>query len=200
METEKQTKKLEETKKKIDAKPLPVDKEKAKEIEEKMKQGKEEPVQEAKAEIQKEKKKEKQIIKKEEAVAMGAGLPISKKHSMYICSFIKNKTIDLSIRELGKVSKLKQAIPFKGEVPHRKGNLERGRYPVKASKYFINLLKGLKGNAITNGLDIDSTKIYIASASWAKRPMRSGGRQGKRTNIILKAKEFPNKQNKEAKK
>jgi len=200
MTNEKPTTEKKEEKKKIETKPLPVDKEKTKEIEAQMKKEKtlEEKVDEKKTEEkpveEKPKKKdEPKIKKKDEAVAHGAGLPISKKHSMYICSFIKNKKIDNAIADLQKVIKLKKAVPFKGEIPHRKGNIERGRYPVKAAGYFINLLKSLKGNVITNQMEIEETKIYIASASWANRPMRRGGRLAKRTNIVLKAKEFPEK-------
>ncbi|MBU0761162.1 MAG: hypothetical protein KJ600_04425 [Nanoarchaeota archaeon] len=191
----------EEKKKKIEAKPLPVDKEKTKEIEEKMRQEKKETAEEKledkveeKSEKKEEKKKEIPKVKKEEAIARGAGLPISKKHSVYLCRFIKNKKIDQAISDVEKVSKFKQAVPFRGETPHRKGSMERGRYPIKASGYFINLLKALKGNAITNGLELETTRISIASASWARRQMRRGGTLSKRTNIILKAKEFPKKQ------
>lgn len=200
-------------KEKILAKPLPVDKEKTKEIEEQMQKEKQESqtnveektvdkVEEKPQEKKEEKPKIKvELKKKEEAVAYGASLPISKKHSMFIGSFIKGKKIDDAIADLEKVIKLKKAVPFKGEIPHRKGNIERGRYPVNAAKYFINLLKGLKGNAITNQMELEDTRIYLVSPSWAARPMRSGGRAAKRTNIIIKAKEFPLKtQNKEKKK
>jgi len=194
--TEENKKPTKEEKKKIVAKPLPVDKEKAREIESKMEEAKTaeaKPVEEKAPEKKEEKKETKkaEIKKKDEAVARGVSLPISKKHSMYIGSFIKNKKIDDAISELEKVIKLKRAIPFKGEIPHRKGNMERGRYPVNAAKYFINLLKGLKGNVITNQMELDNTRIYLVSPSWANRPMKRGGKLGKRTNIIIKAKEFP---------
>ncbi|MEK6800821.1 MAG: uL22 family ribosomal protein [Nanoarchaeota archaeon] len=141
-------------------------------------------------EVKKEKPKEIKVEKKTEAVSKGTSYPISKKHAMYICNFIKNQPIDKAISDLHKVIKLKQAVPFKGEIPHRKGISGPGRYPVKAAGYFINLLKALKGNSLVNGLDLDLLKVHYASASWAARPARAGGRAGKRTNIILKAKEF----------
>lgn len=137
------------------------------------------------------KKEEKKIPKKEEAVAIGRNMHISKKHGAYICAFIKNKKIDNAISDLEQVKKMKKIVPFKGEIPHKKGKgMMSGRYPVKAAGLFINVLKGLKGNVIVNGLDLDNTKIYFASSSWSARPMRSGRREGKRTNVILKAKEF----------
>ena len=137
------------------------------------------------------KKEEKQKPKKEEAVALGRNLHISKKHGVYICSFIKNKKIDEAINDLEQVIKFKKAVPFKGEIPHRKGKeMMSGRYPIKAAGLFIVVLKGLKGNVIVNGLDPDNTIIYYASASWGSRPMRSDRQRGKRTNIVLKGKEI----------
>lgn len=139
---------------------------------------------------EKKESKKKAAQKKEEAIARGISIRASKKHCVYICSFIKNKKIDKAIEDLTEVIKMKKPIPFKGEIPHRKGMMS-GRYPIKASKYFINVLKALKGNAIVNGLDLDKTRIYIASANWASRPARSAGRRAKRTHVLLKAKEIP---------
>ena len=150
----------------------------------------EKPADEKKEKPKKKKAEKKQVPKKEEAVAYGRNLHISKKHGMYICAFIKNKEIDNAIADLEQVRKMKKAVPFKGEIPHRKGKgMMSGRYPVKAAGLFINLLKALKGNSIVNGLELEKTRIYFASASWSARPTRSNRRQGKRTNIILKAKE-----------
>lgn len=129
------------------------------------------------------------ISKKDHAIARGQSLHLSKKHCMYICSFIKGKSIDKAISDLGEVIKYKKAIPFKGEIPHRKGKMMSGRYPVKAAQVFITMLRGLKGNVLVNSMELEKTKIKEASASWAARPMRSGGRQGKRTNVIIRAEE-----------
>lgn len=141
-----------------------------------------------------EKAKEKKQVKekkKDEALAKGVNLPLSKKHCMYICSFIKNKKVDSAIADLERVAKLKMIVPFKGEIPHRKGNgMMSGRYPVKAAKVFIKTLKSLKGNIISNGLDLDKTRITIAFASWAARPQRGGGKRAKRSYVIIKAKEI----------
>ena len=128
-------------------------------------------------------------IRKEEAVAYGLGMRASKKHCAYICKFIKNKNVDKAIYDLGLVAKLKKAVPFKGEIPHRKGMMS-GRYPVNAANLFVKLLKGLRGNILNNSLDLDKTRIYFASANWASRPRKSQGRKAKRANVILKAKEM----------
>lgn len=130
--------------------------------------------------------------KKSEAVAISDNARISKKHSMFICRFIKNKPIDLAIEQLQEVLKFKRAIPFKGEIPHRHSlGGKSGRYPINASKEFINILKSLKGNCIVNQIELEKTRIYFASASWASRSAKRGGARFKRCHIILKAKEFP---------
>lgn len=136
------------------------------------------------------KKQAVQIVKKEEAFAKGLNLHASKKHCMYISDFIKNKPIDQAISELQDVVKMKRAIPFKGEIPHRKGKMMSGRYPVKASKQIINILKALKGNSIVNGLDLDKTRISFASANWDSRPAKKGGMRFKRAQVLLKAREI----------
>jgi large subunit ribosomal protein L22 len=137
------------------------------------------------------KKPEKKVIKKEEAVAKGTNLHASKKHCMYICNFIKNKSIDLAINQLSEVLSMKRVIPFKGEIPHRRGKgMMSGRYPINATKEMIYVLKALKGNSMVNGLDLEKTRIYFASASWASRPAKRGGARFKRTHVLLKAKEI----------
>jgi len=136
-------------------------------------------------------KSEEKKPKKTEVIARGLNLHASKKHLMYISRFIKNKTIDQAISDLQEVIKLKKAVPFKGEIPHRKGKgIMSGRYPVNASKLIINVLKGLKGNAISAGMDLDNTRIYFASPNWASRPYKRGGMRFKRANILIKAKLF----------
>ncbi len=137
--------------------------------------------------------KEKKIVKKEEAIAHAKNLHVSKRHGVYICQFIKNKKIDAAIRDLEEVIKLKKAVPFKGEIPHRKGKIMSGRYPIKGAKLFLPLLKGLKGNALVNGLDLDKTVINYASANFGFRPAKRTGGKAKRTNILLKAKELEGK-------
>ncbi|MDP3881625.1 MAG: hypothetical protein Q8Q31_01975 [Nanoarchaeota archaeon] len=136
-------------------------------------------------------KKEAIKVKKEEAIAHGLHLHASKKHCMYICSYIKDKSIDKALLDLQEVIKMKKPIPFKGEIPHRSyPGMMSGRYPVKASKQFIYILKALRGNAITNGLELEKTKIVLASANWASRPQKRGGARFKRTHVLLKAKEI----------
>tara|TARA_Y100000310_G_scaffold342955_1_gene448453 strand:+ start:9614 stop:10210 length:597 start_codon:yes stop_codon:yes gene_type:complete len=144
----------------------------------------------AKKETKKQKAEEKPVEKKEKAVVHGRNIHISKKQGMYICSFIKNKSIDSAIQDLEKVILFKKIVPFKGEIPHRKGKgIMSGRYPVKASKLFITLLRGLRGNVLVNNMELDKSRISEASTSWASRPLRKGNVQAKRVHVTLTAKE-----------
>ncbi len=165
--------------------------EKIKPKEENKQETKTEKVEEKKTEAKPEEKKEApKAAKKSEAITKGNNLRASLKHCMYICSFVKNKSIDLAIEQLQEVLKFKRVIPFKGEIPHRKGEVMAGRYPIKTIKQFIPMLKTLRGNVLTNQIDLDKAKIYFASASWASRPAKKRGRRFKRTNVVLKAKEI----------
>src|SRR3989344_4122354 len=66
----------------------------------------------------KEKKAENVKAKKHEAYAIGKSIHISKKHSMNLGRFIKNKAIDSVLIDLENVAKMKKVVPFKGEIPH----------------------------------------------------------------------------------
>jgi len=146
---------------------------------------------EAKTEVKKETPKK---VKKEEAIAYGHSLAMSLKHSMDLSKFIKGKNVDQAIEDLIQVTKIKKAVPMKGEYPHRKGKgMMSGRYPVFASRHFISVLKGLRGNIIANGMELDKTQIYYSNPSWASRPMRRGGVHAKRVNILIKAREMKEK-------
>jgi large subunit ribosomal protein L22 len=146
------------------------------------------------AEVKKEEKVSTKLVKKTEAIVKGNNLHASMKQCMYICSFIKGKSIDEAIKMLEDVIKMKRAVPFKGEIPHRsEPGIMSGRYPINASKLFIPILKNLKGNLLVNQMELDNAKIYFASSNYASRPSKRGGGRFKRTNVILKAKEVPAK-------
>ncbi len=127
------------------------------------------------------------IVKKDFAEARGIGLHASKKYCMYICTFIKGKTVDKALKDLGDVLLFKRAIPMKGEIPHRsEPGMMSGRYPVKTVAQFITMLKSLRGNVIVNGLDVHKAVITMGSASWGSRPAKRGGARFKRTNVTLR--------------
>ncbi len=150
-----------------------------------------------KSEEKKETKKKIEVkkVKKDNAVVKGISLPMSTKVSVAICKFVKKKSIETAMKDLEEVTKLRKAVPMKGEIPHRKGNIMSGRYPIKASEEFIKLLKTLQGNANVNGLD--SPVIVEAYANLASRPYgRFGRTRKKRSHITLVVKEQKMKEKK----
>lgn len=144
---------------------------------------------EEKTEIKKKvEKKQVKVVKKDEAIVNGKGLPISTKYSMAICKFIKNKTIEKAMADLNEVLIFKKAVPMKGEIPHRKGRIMSGRFPINAVKEFVVLLKTLKGNSNVNGLE--EPIIVEAISNKASRPYgRFGSVQRKRTHVKIIARE-----------
>jgi len=153
------------------------------------------PVKEGKKETKSESEKKKPIVKKTEvvkpkkteAIVRSQNIPISTKDSCAICKFIKNKKISTAIRELEEVTRLKKAVPMKGEIPHRKGKrMMSGRFPEKTARNFVVLLKSLLANAN----ELDEPVIVEAVANIGARPYGRFGRvRKKRTHIFLKAKE-----------
>ncbi len=135
-----------------------------------------------------EKKKEVKKVKKEQAVVNISSAPVSTKYSIAICKFIKNKKISDAIEDLEKVVMKKKPVPMKGEIPHRKGKIMSGRYPKRASEFFIKILKSLEANA--NAHEVENPVIVEAIPNIASRPYGKFGRvRRKRTHIKIVAKE-----------
>jgi len=145
----------------------------------------EENVPEKKLEVKKETKLK---IKKTEAKVNATSAPISTRHSVDLCKFIKMKDIEKAIKELEEVVSKRMALPMKGEFAHRKGKgMMSGKYPQNSTKYFIKLLKSLQSNANAN--EIKEPVIVEAVANLAPRPRGRFGRyQRKRTHITIVAK------------
>lgn len=135
-----------------------------------------------------EEKKVEKKIKKDEVSVQARSLKVSTKISMGICKFIKYKSIKKAISDLEEVAKLKKPIPMKGEIAHRKGKIMSGKYPQKAAKEFIILLKSLGANATQS--DLENPIISEAIPNMASRPFAKGGRARKKsTHIKLVARE-----------
>lgn len=147
----------------------------------------------------KETKKKVKKVKKDTALVHGKNLPISTKVGSALGRFIKNKKIEAAIKDLEEVVAIKKAVPMRGEIPHRKGNIMSGRFPQKAAKEVILLLKSLKGNTIAN--DMDDPIIREVISNQASRPRGKGGSvQKKRTHMTIIAKEVQAKKIKEKQK
>lgn len=131
------------------------------------------------------------------AIVRGKDLPISTKHAVALCAFIKRKNPQEALILLEKVIRKKIAVPMKGKIAHKR-NMPKGkpsgRYPIKASKEFIKLIKNLVANAIIKGLNTDALIITVAKADIASRRVRAtriayGRKRFKRTHVFIEASE-----------
>ncbi len=93
--------------------------------------------------------------------AMGKELHISRKHAYEIARKIKGMKLEKARGFLEDVAELKKAVPYKRytrNIPHRKG-MCTGRYPQKAAKEFLRVLKNAESNATYKGLDTENLRI-----------------------------------------
>ena len=99
--------------------------------------------------------------------AMGYELHISPKHAREIAVELRHKGVPQARRILEEVAVQKTAIPmrrFKRDVGHRPGGIGPGRYPVRAAREVLKVLKDAEGNATYKGLNPDNMIIiHIAS-------------------------------------
>ena len=136
----------------------------------------------------KEVKKKAKAPKKESVKVYGKSLSVSTKVGAAICKFIRGKSLDNAIADLEAVTLLKKAVPMKGEIPHRKGRIMSGRFPERAAKDFLVLVKSLKANAAQH--DVEAPIITEAIANKAQRPYAKGGRaRRKATHVTIVATE-----------
>lgn len=100
--------------------------------------------------------------------AYGANLPISTKHAVNICRYLKGMPVERAVRVLKEVIQLKRPIPFvkyNKDMPHRKGEgFGPGRYPIKASKYILKVLENAINSAKQKRLEISKLKILHITA------------------------------------
>ncbi|HIH96609.1 MAG TPA: 50S ribosomal protein L22 [Thermoplasmata archaeon] len=133
--------------------------------------------------------------------AFGKELHCSPKHSQNISRAIKGMKISEAEQLLEKICEKREPLPFRthlGKMSHRKGGFGPGAYPVKAASMIAGVLKNVKSNAESSGLDPENSVIIHCSA-YKGRPIpgtkpRAHGRATKwdkqRTNIELVVKEL----------
>ncbi len=102
------------------------------------------------------------------AIASGRDLRISFKHAVEICSSIRGLTLEEAKKLLEDVINMKRPIPFKryhGKLGHRKQltKWHSGRYPVKAAKEILKILKSAEANAEYKGLNV--SKLWVVHAA-----------------------------------
>ncbi len=116
--------------------------------------------------------------------------PVSTKQAVEICSALRGRQLDRAMSLLEDVISLKRAIPFKRfnrDTGHKPG-MAAGRYPVKASKHILELLKSVNSNAQEKGFATADLVVSHISAKHASRPWRAGRhvrRKAKRTHVEI---------------
>lgn len=141
------------------------------------------------------------------AKAVGMDLPVSTKHCIEICSWIRNKKLQNAINMMEKVIKEERSLPFKRfnkGVGHKKEGMA-GRYPKKACTQVLKLLNTINANAQFKGLNTSSLEIIHMCAHKASTPWHYGRffrRKMKRTHVevVVEEKEKAPKKQTEAKK
>ncbi|MBM4240131.1 MAG: 50S ribosomal protein L22 [Euryarchaeota archaeon] len=103
------------------------------------------------------------------AKAIGRSLKISPKHAVEICREIRGMKLENAKEYLDKVTQMEEPVAFKRhnkKVAHRKGlkGWPSGRYPIKAVRQILNVLKNAEANAEYKGLDTENLKIIHISS------------------------------------
>lgn len=130
-----------------------------------------------------------------DAIVRGNNLPISTKHAIEICNFIRYKNLDKARIQLKLVLIKKLAIPlkrFNKDRGHKKGRIAAGFYPIKASKEIINLLNNVEANAQNKGMNIKELILKEVIANKASTPYHYGRQRGikvRRTHIEITVEE-----------
>jgi len=124
------------------------------------------------------------------AKAVGDSLPISRKHSVMICQTIRGLPIGKAKTILERVIAKEQPIAFtrhNKQVPHRKGDMASGRFPIKACTHILHLIKSAEANAQYKGLSTGNLVIKQANAQKGPGVVRFGRRRvdAKRTHLEI---------------
>lgn len=134
--------------------------------------------------------KHKYSSKIEGARAVGRDLPISTKHSVEVCSFIRGKPLARAKEELLQVTKLKKAVSYKrynSDLGHKKG-MAAGRFPQKTAQHILNILESAEVNAQFKGMNTSSLSVAHSCAHKAAAPLHGGrhrGRKMKRSHVEI---------------
>lgn len=140
----------------------------------------------------------------------GSNLRVHFKHCREIAHFTHGMDVNKALKILDDVLQFKAVVPFvkftggigrKAMAKQCKSPGSKGRWPVKATAVYIDLLKNAVANAETKGLDTDELVIDHAQVNRApagrRRTYRAHGRIGKYASqpahieIILKEKSAP---------
>jgi large subunit ribosomal protein L22 len=130
-------------------------------------------------------------VKENMAKAVGISMPVSYKHCVEICSFIRGKNVETAKKMLEEVIAIRSPVPFKKfttDVGHRKGGIGSGRFPEKAATEIKKLIESAQKNAQFKGLSTSNLKITHISAKQGESGWHYGRhlrRRIKRSHVEL---------------
>jgi len=124
-------------------------------------------------------------------------IDISTKQSVEISRNLRYRSTTYAKQLLEQVVAMKKAIPYRRfihDIGHRAG-MSTGRYPQKAAKHFLRLVKSVEANAQAKGLNIASLKITKILANKASIPQTGNRwhRGTKRTHVEIEVQEMASK-------
>jgi large subunit ribosomal protein L22 len=125
----------------------------------------------------------------EMALALGHDLGISTKDSIEICSRIRGKKVGRAKVMLESAVNLETPIKYTrfSEGASHKPGMGMGKYPVKASRAILALVKSAEANAQIKGLGKDLMVAHALAQKGAKSPKygRHLRRSAKRTHVEI---------------
>jgi large subunit ribosomal protein L22 len=101
------------------------------------------------------------------AKAIGKDMPVSPKMSREICGMVRGMKAEVAIKVLEEVIDLKRPVPlkrFNKRVSHKPG-VGPGRYPQKAARAILEVVKSASSNAEYKGLSTSEMVITTISTS-----------------------------------
>lgn len=113
------------------------------------------------------------------AAAVGRDLPISKKHAVEVCAFVRGKPVSWAKQKLEAVLDMKQAVPYRRhntDLAHKSTTKGPGRYPLTTAKHVLALVKSAEQNAKQKGLSTVKLEICHINAHQAATRSHNGSR------------------------
>jgi large subunit ribosomal protein L22 len=110
--------------------------------------------------------------------AIGRDLDISPRHSVELARYLRGKKLGDAKDILEEIIELKRAVPYKNytRVGHRRGKgFGPGRYPVKAARKFLKLLKDVEHTA-EHDIEAVGNELLIKHLSASKSRIIQGRR------------------------
>lgn len=120
------------------------------------------------------------------ARAAGLYLPISRKKSVEVASFLRGKPVERAKREIDEVINKKRAVPytkFVQSIPHRRGDMTTGRYPVNTVIEIKKVLNSAISNAVEKGFDEKNLTICHISVQRGPTLWHYGRHHGRKRKI-----------------